>query len=106
MKKVIRNGKVAILISPGFGAGWSTWNNYTFKETLLFHPKLIEMVENGNRNNITERWMKKNLSLNNIYCGGTEQLKIEWLPIGTTFEISEYDGSECIRTNTDLFLEA
>ena len=23
--KVIRDGKVAVIISPGFGAGWSTW---------------------------------------------------------------------------------
>ena len=26
MDKVIRDGKVAVLYSPGFGAGWSTWS--------------------------------------------------------------------------------
>lgn len=45
MKKVIRNGKVAVLVSEGFGAGWYSWNR-EYKE-LLFHPKLVEMVEQG-----------------------------------------------------------
>ena len=26
MNKLIRDGKVAVLISPEYGAGWSTWN--------------------------------------------------------------------------------
>lgn len=28
MDKVIKDGKVAVLYSPGFGAGWFTWNNH------------------------------------------------------------------------------
>jgi hypothetical protein len=27
MEKVIKSGLVAVLISPDFGAGWSTWNS-------------------------------------------------------------------------------
>jgi hypothetical protein len=26
IKKVIRDGKVAVLISDGYGAGWYSWN--------------------------------------------------------------------------------
>ena len=26
MNKVIRDGKVAVLYSPGYGAGWYSWN--------------------------------------------------------------------------------
>ena len=26
MQKVIRDGKVAVLYSPGYGAGWYTWS--------------------------------------------------------------------------------
>ena len=26
IEKVVRDGKVAVLVSPGYGAGWSTWN--------------------------------------------------------------------------------
>ena len=34
MKKLERNGKIAILYSPEYGAGWSTWNNH---EELIFN---------------------------------------------------------------------
>lgn len=46
MEKLVRDGKVAILYSKGYGAGWYSWHG--IKE-LIFHPKLIEMVELGNR---------------------------------------------------------
>ena len=26
MEKIVRDGKVAVAVSYGFGAGWSTWN--------------------------------------------------------------------------------
>lgn len=92
MKKVIRDNKVAVLISPGYGAGWYSWNS-DHKE-LLFHPKIVEMVENGRQNEIDEDWIKDNLNLDNIYCGGNHKLKIVWLTVGTQFYIKEYDGSE------------
>ena len=43
MKKVIENGQVAVIYSPGFGAGWYTWNQGRFPElndgtALLFDP--------------------------------------------------------------------
>ena len=31
------------------------------------------------------------------YTGGADDLSIKWLPVGTQFEISEYDGSEDVR---------
>lgn len=104
MEKVIRDGKVAILISSGFGAGWYTWN--TDHKELLFHPKLVEMVESGRRDEINESWIEENLGFSNVYAGGAESLKIEWLPVGTAFQIYEYDGSESIQTNNDLVLIA
>ena len=27
MEKIVRDGKVAVAVSYGFGAGWSTWND-------------------------------------------------------------------------------
>ena len=58
MKKIIKNGKVAVLYSPGFGAGWFSWNT-EYKE-LLFHPKIVEMVESNKKDMITEDWIKEN----------------------------------------------
>ena len=90
MEKVIRDGKVAVLVSHGFGAGWYSWNSE--HQELLFHPKLVE-------------WVKENLGID-IYAGGSDGLTIHWLPIGTAFEIDEYDGSESLRTIADLVLVA
>ena len=56
VEKVIKNGKVAVLFSSGFGAGWVTWNlGNVSKERIqeiLFHPKLVELV---NKRNTTEK---------------------------------------------------
>jgi len=104
MEKVIREGKVAILISPDFGAGWFTWNS-DHKE-LLFHPKIVEMVKAKRQSEIDEQWMLENLGLADIYCGGAENLTIVWLEEGTPFSVEEYDGSESIMVKEHLTLTA
>lgn len=104
MEKVIKDGKVAVLYSPGYGAGWYSWNS-DHKE-LLFHPKLVEMVENKKTDQIDEDWIEENLGIANVYCGGAKDLKILWLPVGTAFMVDEYDGSESIETNDSLTIVA
>ena len=54
MTKSIRDGKVAILYSPGYGAGWSTWNRDKYREFLLHDEKLVEMVETNQHSKIEE----------------------------------------------------
>jgi len=103
MEKVIRNNEVAVLISHGFGAGWYSWNS---NQELLFSPKIVEMVEQNRANEIDEDWVKKNLGIEDVSCGGAKNLEIHWLPIGTAFEIDEYDGAESLRTLADLVLVA
>ena len=103
MEKVIRDGKVAVLVSHGFGAGWYSWNSE--HQELLFHPKLVEMVEQKRNKEIDDEWVKENLGID-IYAGGADGISIHWLPIGTAFEIDEYDGSESLRTLADLVLVA
>ena len=104
MEKVIRDGKVAVLYSPEYGAGWYTWNEYN--EELLFNPKVVEMVEQGKVNQINEDWVKENLGIDNVYCGGAKSLHIEWIPQGTAFIIDEYDGNESIELLDDIKLIA
>lgn len=104
MEKVIRNNKVAVLISHGFGAGWYSWN--PSHQELLYHPKLVEMVEQNRSNEIDKAWVLENLKISDIYCGGTEGLQIHWLTVGTAFEVDENDGAESLRTLADLVLVA
>lgn len=105
MKKVIRDGKVAVLYSPGYGSGWGSNTQFT---ELIFHPKLVELVENNQREKITEELVKQLLVEDGIvdededpyvYVSNSNvgNLKIEWLEEGTIFEIEEYDGSESIH---------
>ena len=103
MEKVIRNEKVAVIYSPELGSGWYSWNS---NKELLFHPKLVEMVENNRQSEITTQWIQENLGINNVYCGGADDLQIKWLDEGTFFEIDEYDGSESIITLGNLTLVA
>lgn len=103
MEKVIRDGKVAVLISHGFGAGWYSWNS---NKQLLFSPKIVEMVEQGKADQINEDWIEENLGIKDVYCGGASDLKIHWIPIGTAFKVEEYDGAESLLTMDDLSIVA
>ena len=93
MNRVVRNGQVAVLYSPGYGAGWSTWN--TKYPEILFDPALVELVEQ-------EKWDELQafvtLKYPNVFCGRLQDLEMEWLPQGTQFIVNEYDGYESIQT--------
>jgi hypothetical protein len=92
MNKLIKDGMVAVLYSPGFGAGWYTWN-YECPE-ILFDPAIVEFVEK-------EKWAELEtyviLKYPEIYKGGMTDLEVEWMPVGTEFKIIEYDGAESIE---------
>lgn len=97
MQKVIRDGKVAVLYSPGYGAGWSTW--YVPVEG-IFHPELIEAVERNATADIIES-ITKRLFGDSTYAGGAEQLEIEWIEEGEMFTIVERNGYESIVYEKD-----
>jgi hypothetical protein len=92
MMKLNENGNVAVLYSPGFGAGWYTWN--TGSPELIFDPTIVKFVEK-------EKWEELKvyveLKYPEIYTGGMQDLKVAWIPEGTLFKINEYDGSESIE---------
>jgi len=97
VNKVIRDGKVAVLYSPGFGAGWSTWayGRDVSNDFMLFDPTLVGMVERGASAEEIETYVTDIYP--DTYCGGADDLTIEWLPVGTAFRVHEYDGSESIE---------
>ena len=97
MNKLIRDGRVAVLYSPGYGAGWSTWN--AEHEEILFDPAIVEFVEH-NRWEELEVYVK--LKYPQIYAGGMRDLQVEWLPEGTEFIINEYDGNESLEVKADI----
>lgn len=90
MEKVIRNGKVAVLISPGYGAGFYTWDAPL---EAIFHPTLVDLIE---KEQIQEAIEFVKLMWPEVYTGGVKNLKIQWLNEGEQFQIDEYDGSESL----------
>lgn len=107
IRKAIRDGRVAVLYSPGFGAGWSTWNSIREGgDALLFDPSIVYMVEEMNKledeDSLRKDWLQNIVdycakTYPDCYTGGVDDLRVEWIPQGTMFKINEYDGSESIE---------
>jgi hypothetical protein len=91
MNKVIKDGKVAVLISRGWGAGFYTWGAPL---EAIFDPKLVELVESRDYDSANE--YVKNTYLQ-AYTGGVEDLEVVWVDEGEEFTIEEYDGNESIQ---------
>lgn len=93
VEKLERDGKIAILYSPGYGAGWSTWND-DIAEELAFDKDLILAFENGGPDEVEKIAIEKYGEWEHCFSCG--KLRIEWIPKGMAFYIKEYDGSETI----------
>lgn len=94
MEKVIRNGKVAVLVSRGYGAGWYTWN--AAHPECLFDKKMVEAVLRGCTTEQIEDLALERFGTD-FYAGGADGLTVQWLPIGTRFQVDEYDGAEYLE---------
>ena len=100
MNKVVRNGQVAVLYSPGFGAGWYTWGFSVYGEEMLFDPWIVDVLlsDEYTRDEKTQRILAHcAVKYPDAYTGGVEDLCIEWIPQGTAFRITDYDGNESIE---------
>ena len=113
---------VAVLYSPGYGAGWYSWHNL---EELLYDPEIVKIAEKMEvinkkwqdaykRNDVAAKHSLGDQHQDLIekvekyaeskypedeqpYTGGVSSLCVAWLPEGTKFRIDEYDGSESIE---------
>lgn len=110
-----------ILYSPGFGAGFATWNDNS--KELAEDPELIKLVEKGEHKGFTTWQELKEAGLNyvkgfdeeasiafikraqevnegrHVYFGGVAQLEVTW--VSGKYRIDHYDGSESVRTEND-----
>lgn len=96
MEKVIQDGKVAVLISPGYGAGWSTWQGYK----CLFTPEVVEWVLDGKDIDAEPEW--ESIYDEEFYAGGVEDLCVVWVPVGKKFRVVEYDGAESLEYEENM----
>ncbi len=103
--RVIRDGSVAVLYSPGYGLGWSSESPESDVTALIYDPVIVGLVENARRTS-TGRKLPDDVvceikararELHPDAAGyGVETLKIEWIPLGCYFRIEQDDGYERI----------
>lgn len=97
MEKLIKDGKVAVIISPGFGAGWSTWaTSNEEKEFLLFDKTLAQMVIDKMETYEIVSYVESKFP--DVYTGDADALTVVWVNQGDGILITEYDGEEEIHT--------
>jgi hypothetical protein len=109
IKKVIRDGQVAVIVAKGWGAGFTTWTSDWDPEDKnclqqLFDPELVDMCEklkitSDQRERIEFIYHMEDY-IDEKYpkaFAEVEHLEVEWVPEGSLFRINEYDGYETIE---------
>ena len=97
-----------VLVSPGYGAGWSTWNGHDIQ--LAADKRIIEffkahMTDGGHfdpvfdNNDLVEFFKSIDLypEPDCLYFGGWWDCVIYRIPRNRPFRINEYDGYESIE---------
>jgi len=92
-EKLVRDGKVAVLIHQDYGAGWSTWS-YEKAEELLFDKDIARAVLDKDfelaESIATQKYHDECLLR-------LDKIKVVWIPVGEEFRLTEYDGYEHIH---------
>lgn len=111
----------AVLISPGYGAGWATWNS-SENHRIAWDKRIVEFYVNCRGPN-SRAWhnacfdcddneskhdpLKEHTEFceilkicgidpKRVYFGGANDLEIAWVKPGELWQIDEYDGAESI----------
>lgn len=87
----------AILISPRYGAGWSTWND----PKLAYDKNVVKLWLKTKDNPYTGKVFVKNelslLGYKDVYLGDYSNIEVIWIHEGDIWRITEYDGAESIE---------
>lgn len=110
MVEFYRNDKnqVAVLVSHGYGSGFSTWYDdgaiaYDSRVVQLWmdHPHKEERCRNELSNPDEEtKYISQQLEsfgYKGVWLGGWHQIELQWVDSDSFFRVSDYDGSEYIE---------
>jgi hypothetical protein len=87
-----------VLVSRGFGSGWSTWN--TEWDDLATDAGLVALVEEGAAPHVLEAYAEEKWL--GCYTGGVADLYVSVVDTGDLWQLREYDGSESlVRFDSD-----
>jgi hypothetical protein len=97
--RIVRDGtEVAVLVSGGFGAGFSTWNKISPMNPLAVTAILFDrrdLLANASEDE------RARMGDRDAYMGGVDDVSIHWVPVGTLFRVDEYDGAESVEYLSD-----
>ena len=93
-------GCVGVLVSRGYGAGWSTWIDGDV-DLLCMDYNLVEMCLQGADENVVSEYLKSK-GFDHPYTGGWSSCEVCWVREGESFVIDEYDGNESITYMGDI----
>lgn len=102
-----KDREIEILISGGFGAGWSTWN-WDDDLSIAVDKRVIECFKKHGRDWPIDKVMEfmESIGYGRMYCGGWKKLRVTTVEKGMPFMISEYDGAESLyRVGREDFYE-
>ena len=102
---------IGVLVSRGYGAGWSTWNTpelayrreivefwkqYENKPVAL--AKISTIESSPERREAVRFFRELGYTEENLpYFGGFAKICFEWVPVDTYWRIIEYDGNERVE---------
>lgn len=108
-----------ILLSPGFGAGWTTWNGGEVARFMLTYQPIIEFLEAGNRftrddsghlegyelvgaHPLLEKLQSECLAqFGQEYVCILGASDLEVVTVNGQVRVEEYDGNESLRYRDD-----
>jgi hypothetical protein len=96
-------GQVAVLVSSGYGAGWSTWNGHS--QFLAMDKGLVELKLSGAPESVVKDYCQKKTG-EAPYMGGWKDVEVEWVRSGSSVRIHDYDESESIRFGSEEYMTA
>lgn len=107
-----------ILYSPGYGAGWSTWNGEPVAHFMATYEPIIDFIEAGNtfredevggyRNTEIHPLLqqlidecREKFNVDYVCVLGARDLQVETVEDNTAIKIDEYDGYESLMYRED-----
>jgi hypothetical protein len=99
MERVVRDGFVAVLTSPHYGAGWFTWHGIP---ELVYNPAVVAMVQQRVDYQAIISYCESRYPGHPGTFMGAEDLTVSWIKEGVEFVIEEYDGAENIKFKSDF----
>jgi hypothetical protein len=90
-------GEFAILVSPKYGAGWSTWGANLFDPLAV----VLKLFTDSGQSDYDDYKQQLYPDAPYVCSAGFNDCDVIWIKPGTKFKIDEYDGCESIAFQDD-----